>query len=148
MGVVVIGEICRDLVLRVTEHPGPDESAAVLESREMLGGKGANQAVGLAQLGEPVELIAVAGEDDAGAACLDQLAADGVGIRGVARRGSTALIVTTVDDSDDRRLCEQRPETALVAEADVVDIGRLATAAAAATVQRLGGRPDLTGLCS
>lgn len=121
MGVVVIGEICRDLVLQVTEHPGPDASAAVLERREMLGGKGANQAVGLAQLGETVELIGVAGEDEVGAECLEQLAADGVGIRGVARRGSTALMVTTVDGSDDRRLFEQRPATALVTEADVVD---------------------------
>ena len=49
--IVVVGQIARDLVLVVDEVPGPGGTAPVRERREMLGGKGANIAVGLAQLG-------------------------------------------------------------------------------------------------
>ncbi|MBV9140496.1 MAG: hypothetical protein JO115_06220 [Pseudonocardiales bacterium] len=49
--VVVVGQIARDLVLLVEELPAPGTGTAVRQRREMLGGKGANQAVGLAQLG-------------------------------------------------------------------------------------------------
>lgn len=55
--VVVVGQVARDLVLVVDEVPGPGGTAAVRERREMLGGKGANIAVGLAQLGAPVALV-------------------------------------------------------------------------------------------
>jgi ribokinase len=47
--VVVAGQIARDLVLVVDEVPGPGASTAVRERRELLGGKGANIAVGLSQ---------------------------------------------------------------------------------------------------
>jgi len=61
--VVVFGQIARGLDLVVDEVPGPARSARVCERREMLGGKGANRAVGLAQLGmRPV----LAGVDGAG----------------------------------------------------------------------------------
>ncbi|PBJ29532.1 PfkB family carbohydrate kinase, partial [Mycobacterium avium] len=66
MGVVVIGQIGRDLVLRIDRPPTAGESATVLRREELLGGKGANQAVGLAQLGVPVALIGVVGDDQAG----------------------------------------------------------------------------------
>ena len=46
--VVVIGQIARDLVLVVDEVPGPSGSTDVRRRRELLGGKGANIAVGLA----------------------------------------------------------------------------------------------------
>ncbi len=55
--VVVLGQVGRDLVLRVGALPEAGGSAAVSERREMLGGKGANQAVTLAQLGVPVALV-------------------------------------------------------------------------------------------
>ena len=58
----MFGQIARDLVLVVDEAPGPGQSASVRERREMLGGKGANQAVALAQLGmRPVLAVAAAG---------------------------------------------------------------------------------------
>ncbi len=63
---MVVGQIARDLVLVVDEVPGPGSSAPVRERREMLGGKGANIAVGLAQLGAPVKLVGVVGDDDIG----------------------------------------------------------------------------------
>ncbi|WP_231970824.1 PfkB family carbohydrate kinase, partial [Mycobacterium sp. E3198] len=70
MSVVVIGQIGRDLVLRTEGPPSASESTTVLRRGELLGGKGANQAVGLAQLGVPVALVGVVGEDNAGASVL------------------------------------------------------------------------------
>jgi ribokinase len=64
--VIVFGQIARDLVLVVDEMPGPGRSAGVCQRREMLGGKGANQAVALAQLGMYPALAGVIGEDQVG----------------------------------------------------------------------------------
>ncbi|RAJ45461.1 pfkB family carbohydrate kinase [Kitasatospora sp. SolWspMP-SS2h] len=66
-GVVVVGQIGRDLVLRTDGLPEAGGSADVAERWEGLGGKGANQAVGLAQSGVPVRLVGVVGEDRASA---------------------------------------------------------------------------------
>jgi sugar/nucleoside kinase (ribokinase family) len=60
--VIVAGQIARDLVLVVDDVPGAGQSAAVRQRREMLGGKGANQAVALAQLGMRVALLGVVGD--------------------------------------------------------------------------------------
>jgi ribokinase len=72
MGVVVIGQIARDLVLRTDGPPATGKSTDLLQRRELLGGKGANQAVGLAQLGVPVALIGVVGDDHAGTVVVEQ----------------------------------------------------------------------------
>lgn len=93
MGVVVIGQIARDLVLRTDGPPAAGDSVTILRRKELLGGKGANQAVGLAQLGVPVALIGVVGDDHAGASVLQQAQRDGIDISGVTRRGTTALLL-------------------------------------------------------
>jgi ribokinase len=68
--IVVVGQMARDLVLVVDEVPGPGGTAPVRERREVLGGKGANIAIGLAQLGAPVELVDTTGGGDAFVAAL------------------------------------------------------------------------------
>ena len=57
MTVVVVGQVARDLVLRVPVLPDAGGSTHVQERLEVLGGTGANQAVGLAQLDLPVALV-------------------------------------------------------------------------------------------
>src|SRR3954452_20592913 len=96
-GVVVAGQIGRDLVLRTIELPEQGTSTGLAEWRELLGGKGANQAVGLRQLGVDVALLGVVGDDVEGDAMLDHAAADGIDISYVARRGRTALLIDVVD---------------------------------------------------
>lgn len=125
MGVVVIGQIARDLVLRTDGPPTTDDSATILQRKELLGGKGANQAVGLTQLGVPVALIAVAGEDDAGESVLAQARRDGIDVGGVARRGTTALLIDVVPKPAERMLLEDVPESSLV---QVADLDRSASA--------------------
>ena len=70
MTLVVVGQIARDLVLVVDEVPGPSGSTDVDERRELLGGKGANIAVGLSQLGVPVAVVGVVGDDQVGESLL------------------------------------------------------------------------------
>ncbi|MFG1891405.1 PfkB family carbohydrate kinase [Micromonospora sp. NPDC049051] len=57
LDVMVVGQVARDLVLLVDEVPEAGGTAPVRRRRELLGGKGANQAVGLAQLGAAVGLL-------------------------------------------------------------------------------------------
>jgi ribokinase len=119
--VVVLGQVGRDLVLRVGALPEAGGSAAVSERREMLGGKGANQAVTLAQLGVPVALVGVVGTDGPGAEALAQAAADGIDVSAVRRRrgATTALLVDVVADGGARRLLEDVPDAVRLSPEDV-----------------------------
>jgi ribokinase len=103
MGVVVIGQMGRDLALRTERLPDVGGTEPIVERVERLGGKGANQAVGLSQLGVPVSLVAVVGLDDAGMAVLNEAAVSGIDVDHVVQRGSTALLVSHVDGQAHRR---------------------------------------------
>jgi ribokinase len=118
--VVVVGQIARDIVLRVGALPERGDSGAVSERLEMLGGKGANQAVGLAQLGMSVSLVGAVGGDEAARWLLDQAAADGIDVSWAARRvdGPTGLIVSIVDPGGWRYL-EHIPPEMLATPADI-----------------------------
>jgi ribokinase len=119
--VVVFGQVARDLVLLVDTVPGPNQSAGVDQRRELLGGKGANQAVALSQLGMRPALAGVVGEDDIGERLLTQARQDGVDVSAVVRRPGvrTALIVDIVDSAGQWRYLEDIPDGTLLTEADV-----------------------------
>ncbi|MDP9428969.1 MAG: PfkB family carbohydrate kinase [Actinomycetota bacterium] len=119
--VVVLGQVGRDLVLRTPALPDAGGSATVRERRELLGGKGANQAVALAQLGVPVALVGVVGDDRPGVEAVAQAAADGVDASAVVRRrgAATALLVDLVEDGGVRRLLEDVPDAVLLTPEDV-----------------------------
>jgi ribokinase len=135
--VVVVGQVGRDLVLRVAGLPGPGGSAAAAERHEVLGGKGANQAVALAQLGVPVALVGVVGADRAGEDALAQAVADGIDVAGVRRRGgtATALLLDLVEDGGTRRLVESVPDGVLLTADDVAAAGALVASCALLSVQ-------------
>lgn len=61
--IVVLGSINMDLVLECAKLPQPGETVIGLTSREVPGGKGANQAVGAARLGADVAMIGRVGSD-------------------------------------------------------------------------------------
>jgi ribokinase len=118
--IVVVGQVGRDLVLRIDEAlPEPGGSVPVAERIERLGGKGANQAVGLRQLGAEVALIGVVGEDAAGGQVLDDALGSGLDTRHVVRRGRTALFVDIVEPAGKRRVLEDVPAEALLTADDV-----------------------------
>ncbi|KUG60970.1 carbohydrate kinase [Kocuria rosea subsp. polaris] len=120
-GVVVVGQVARDLVLTVEELPAAGGSTDVLERQELLGGKGANQAVGCRQLGAEVQLVGVVGRDRAGEEVLAQAAGDGIGVGAVVRRSgaSTALLVDLVGPRGVRRLLEDVDARTLLTAEDV-----------------------------
>ena len=161
--VIVFGQIARDLVLVVDAVPTASRSADVYQRRELLGGKGANQAVGLAQLGLKPALAGVVGEDQVSQRLLAQASQDQVDVSAVIRRPGvhTALIVNIVDANGQWRYLEDMPAEMLLTEADVIACRHLflpgrwvsvqlqqpaAAALAAATLaHRAGGKVVLDG---
>jgi ribokinase len=92
--VIVFGQIARDLVLVVDAMPGVRQSADVYQRRELLGGKGANQAVALAQLGMRPVLAGVVGAGDAFTAGLIMALGQGGGPQRAARLAVAAAGAT------------------------------------------------------
>jgi ribokinase len=135
--VVVFGQVARDLVLLVDAMPGPGQSAGVCQRRELLGGKGAHQAVALAQLGMRPALAGAVGEDDIGQRLLIQARRDRVDVSAVVRRPGTrtALIVDIVDSTGQWRYLEDIPDETLLAEADVMSARHLLLAGRWVSVQ-------------
>ncbi|MDI6103444.1 PfkB family carbohydrate kinase [Actinoplanes sp. NEAU-A12] len=134
---VVVGQLARDLVLLVDDMPDAGGAADVRLRREMLGGKGANQAVALAQLGMFPALVAVCGTDPAGDELLAQAHRDGVDVSMVARRSGapTGLIVEALDGAGHWRYLQHLPEPMLLTAADVDRAAGRLRAAGAVLVQ-------------
>jgi ribokinase len=118
---VVVGQVGRDLVLVVDGVPEPHGTTPVRRRLEMLGGKGANQAVALSQLGVRAALVGVVGGDGTGAWVLAQARRDGIDVHGVVRRGGarTSLIIEVLGPGGAWRYLEDIPEAVLLTEADV-----------------------------
>ncbi|MFI7576671.1 PfkB family carbohydrate kinase [Micromonospora sp. NPDC049497] len=137
LDVMVVGQVARDLVLLVDEVPDAGGSAPVRRRREMLGGKGANQAVGLAQLGATVGLLGVVGDDEVTDRLLAQARADGIDVDPVVRRPGTptGLIVDVVDAEGHWRYLEDLPGATLLGVDDVTRSADALRAARAVLVQ-------------
>jgi ribokinase len=114
----VIGQLARDLVLSVPDVPEAGDSTDATGRHEQLGGKGANQAVGLAQLGVRPALVAVAGDDVIGDVLLDQARRDGIDVSAVVRRRGTltGVIVEILDAEGRYRYVQDLP---LLTDTDV-----------------------------
>jgi ribokinase len=135
--VVVFGQLARDLVLLVDVMPGPGQPTGVCQRRELLGGKGVNQAVALAQLGMRPALVGVVGEDDIGQRVLTQARRDRVDVSAVVRRPGTrtALIVDILDSAGQWRYLEDIPDEILLTKADVMSARHLLLAGRWVSVQ-------------
>ncbi|PYY55905.1 MULTISPECIES: PfkB family carbohydrate kinase [unclassified Curtobacterium] len=112
--VVVVGQVARDLVISTDAIPAAGGSAPVHKRIERLGGKGANQALGLHQLGFSTAVLSVVGTDQAGTDVLREAEREGIDVTGVCRRGRTALLLDIVDAEEQRRLFEDVPSSALL----------------------------------
>src|SRR5690606_36108568 len=85
----------------------------------------ANQAVAMVQLGAPVHLLGIVGEDAVGAELLRSLQEDGAGAWWVRRRGASALLVDVVDADGQSCLLEDVPEESLLRPEDLRDAQEL-----------------------
>jgi ribokinase len=99
--VLVVGSINLDLVASAPRIPAPSETLTGTSFQTFFGGKGANQAVGVARLGYPVNMIAKVGDDDIGQRLLGGLKAAGVKTRaiGAARKTSSGVAIIATDSA-------------------------------------------------
>ena len=83
MAVLVFGSVNMDLVTRTPRLPGAGETLMGTEFITTPGGKGANQAVALAKLGVPTQMIGRVGNDAFGQELLAGLRSVGVDTSGI-----------------------------------------------------------------
>ncbi|MGH9107276.1 MAG: PfkB family carbohydrate kinase [Acidimicrobiales bacterium] len=143
--VAVVGQVARDLVLRVHELPGSRASAKVWERREMLGGKGANQAVGMVQLGADASLVGVLGDDQVSDQLLVQARDDGVDVGNVVRRpgAESGLIVDLLVDGEGWRYFEHLAPEVLLRPEDIEAASGAIAAAGTVVLQMQQPPPSL-----
>jgi ribokinase len=97
--IVVVGSINLDLVCSGKRIPAPGETLTGDKFQIFHGGKGANQAVAIARLGHPVNMIGKVGDDDFGTRLRRGLREARVGIRNVSAAGgvSSGVALISVD---------------------------------------------------
>jgi ribokinase len=136
-GVLVVGSLNADLVVRVDRLPAPGETVSGGEFARFGGGKGANQAVAAARFGAHVEFIGAVGDDDLGQHGMDDLRAEGVGVTHalVVPGVPTGVALIVVDDRGENQIAVASGANAALdgeaideelAELDVADRARLA----------------------
>ena len=106
-GVVVVGSINMDLVVRAAHVPQPGETVLGRSFATIPGGKGANQAIAVARLGEPCRLIGRVGDDDFGERLLMNLRGNRVNIEHVVvtEGVATGVALIVVDESGENAIC-------------------------------------------
>jgi ribokinase len=94
-----VGSLNRDHVVTALSLPLPGETVHGTGYAQHNGGKGANQAVALARLGQDVSMVGCVGDDAEGAALRAALEADGVDTSLLSTVSSrTGIAVITVDE--------------------------------------------------
>jgi ribokinase len=98
-GIVVVGSLNADLIVRVPRFPAPGETISGNGFAIVAGGNGANQAAAAGRLGGRVAMIGQVGADANGTLLRDALNAAGVDTRLVAvdEAAATGVAVITID---------------------------------------------------
>ncbi len=103
--IVVVGSINTDLVAVAERIPAVGETVFGNDFQIHPGGKGANQAVAVARLGYPVEMIGRLGDDVFGVQLRQHLESAGVGTKGVATsQGSSGVAVIVVSSKGENSI--------------------------------------------
>jgi ribokinase len=103
--IVVVGSINMDLVASAERIPSVGETILGTDFQFQPGGKGANQAVAVAKLGYPVQLIGKVGDDSFGAQLREQLEISGVDAAGVEiSPGSSGIALIVVSQGGENSI--------------------------------------------
>ncbi|MGB0114873.1 MAG: carbohydrate kinase family protein [Ilumatobacteraceae bacterium] len=102
-----LGDLVEDIVVRL-DGPINDASDTPARISRRRGGSAANVAARSAAAGHPTRFLGQVGDDPAGRALTDELAASGVDVSFVRRSGSTGTIVALVDPSGERSMLTDR----------------------------------------
>ena len=97
--IAVLGSINMDLVSHVRDFAGPGETVSAQEFNEFPGGKGANQAVGIAKLGRKVQMFGMLGNDTFGTTLMKTLVESGVNVEYVVFQECYSGLANIVVDS-------------------------------------------------
>ena len=134
--IVVVGSINMDLVVRAAKIPAAGQTLLGNGFAMHPGGKGANQAVAVARLGWPVEMVGMLGgadgrEDAMGAALRAHLEREGVGTGGVgmAQTATGVALITVGDGGQNTIVVAQGANAALTPERVNAEAARLRGAA-------------------
>ncbi|GAB3572706.1 ribokinase [Leifsonia lichenia] len=100
-GILIVGSLNADLVVRTDRFPGPGETVRGSELVTLPGGKGANQAAAAALLGGDVRMLGAVGADAHGELLTGSLRRAGADVDGVRRLDGvatgTAMITVNAD---------------------------------------------------
>jgi ribokinase len=119
--VVVVGSVNMDLVAKADRIPRPGETVLGDDFTTVPGGKGANQAVGVARLGERVAMIGRVGADAFGDELRKSLGDAGVDISHIQTTPnmSTGIALIIVEKSGQNAICVASGANRALAPADV-----------------------------
>jgi ribokinase len=136
MAVVVVGSINQDLVVSVERFPSAGETLLGTGHFMSPGGKGANQAVAAARLGQDVLMVGRVGDDAAGHSLRHHLESQGVNVRRVRvdLDHETGLAVITLDAAGENTIIVSPGANAAV---DVHDVAAAESDLTAAEVTLL-----------
>ncbi len=104
MMITVVGSINMDLVVGTERFPKQGETVLGNLYTTVSGGKGANQAVAAARLGDQVHMVGAVGSDAFGTQLLDGLEAEQIDIRGVKKTDGASGIANILLSEGDNRI--------------------------------------------
>jgi len=107
--IAVLGSINMDLVCRIDEFPKPGETRVAKEFNRFPGGKGANQAVGIAKLGKKVKMFGLVGKDIFGDELWYSLKNSGVDVKNVMFQEGMSGIATILVNSKGENIIALTP---------------------------------------
>ncbi|MFQ4142111.1 ribokinase [Chlorogloeopsis sp. ULAP02] len=137
MTVIVFGSINIDLVATVSRLPLPGETLLGHNFFQAPGGKGANQAVALARLGIPTQMVGRVGADNFGKELVKSLQASGVETENVFvdETVSSGVAAIAVDDAGENQIIVVPGANGRVNQDDVERLLRLLPQASALLLQ-------------
>jgi len=119
-GILVVGSINMDLVVRATEMPAPGQTVMGESFKTLPGGKGANQAVAVARLGGQCRLIGRIGDDAFGQTLLADLQSEGVDCRNVlATSAASGVAMIVVNASGENAIVVASGANSLLTPDDI-----------------------------
>ncbi len=120
--ILVVGSLNMDMVLEVSRMPHPGETLIGKGCSKIPGGKGANQAVGLARLGARVTMAGKVGRDVDGAELLEGLKEEGIttGFVFEAEKTATGLAVILLNDTGQNSIVTYPGANSELCEAEVL----------------------------
>lgn len=98
----VMGSINMDIILSAERLPETGENVLGSSYSYAFGGKGANQATGIARLGAQVKMIGKVADDTNGNRLIENLIKNNVDISGVSKNGSSTGLAAILIDGDGR----------------------------------------------